>query len=472
MQNQNSLRLLALLACAALLGSCGGKTEPPQPEQTETEPFDSETTAEKDTETQEPIDYSALGKIPFEGLETTAESDFSYSVTESGACVTAYLGSAQRVRVPDTLGGRPVTAIGDGAFRNCTTVKVLYLPDSVTDYGEDTLVGMTSLYALHAPLPTDTDKCFLGWLFGAETYERNNVEDLRRVDFFELGGTVTEIPSYAFFDCNDLITVAIQESVSEIGAYAFARCASLQFLNLSNIATVGEGALFGCSSLQDVTFGESLKSIGRSALSGCTSLKCLTLPFVGESRTEHRYLGWLFGADAAEQAMGVYPSGLREIVLTQSAESIANDAFYAVPLRILTVHGNLGEIGARAFADCTNLKSICFSGGLKTIRENAFAGCSALTELTLPEGVETIGINAFLGCTRLERVTLPRTLSSLPACCFMGCERLKEIELGGVRTVGINAFRGCGALRSVRTESTVEFDDGNDAAKNCLRTDD
>ncbi len=44
---------------------------------------------------------------------------------ESGVRITSYSGNAETLVIPETLGGKPVIAIGSGAFSNCSAVKTL-----------------------------------------------------------------------------------------------------------------------------------------------------------------------------------------------------------------------------------------------------------------------------------------------------------------------------------------------------------
>ena len=455
-----------LLSAAVLLSACGKKPETPKvPETTEsvTAAPPSAPAPAPETGTEDPIDYEALAKLPFAELKESAEADFTVTEDADGVTVTAYVGSDERVRIPDRIGGKPVAAIADGAFRDCTGIKVLWIPDSVTKFGSDILVGATSLYALHTPIPTEEGKRFLGWLFGAKSWELNNTRDLRHVDFLEIGGTATELPDHALFDCNDLVTVSLPETMTEIGNWSFARCASLKRIDLSRVTLVGEGALLGCSALSEVNLS-ALERIGREALGNCNGLRRLILPFAGESRTENRFLGWLFGARTAETSEGLYPGGLREVILTDGTVSLADYAFYAATMRSVTVGTGATEVGVRAFGNCANLREVTLPAGIAAVREHAFSGCTALAELTLPSGVTELGINTFLGCTALECVTLPETLEILPNGAFLGCRRLKTVDLGGVREVGADAFRGCVALETVRTVGKVSFAEGNDRA--------
>ena len=57
---------------------------------------------------------------------------FEYSLTDSGAVITKYIGSLDTVHVPSSIDGRPVTKILEYAFSE-TNVKSVVLPDSVTE---------------------------------------------------------------------------------------------------------------------------------------------------------------------------------------------------------------------------------------------------------------------------------------------------------------------------------------------------
>lgn len=452
-----------VLAAAVLLFSACSDKQGDMTNITTTEAETDAKSADTTPVTEDPIDYEALGRIPFAGLEPSSAEDFTFTSDADGVTVSAYTGTDERVRIPDSIGGKPVVALADGAFRNQSGIKVLWIPDGVTEFGSGILVGASALYALHTPIPKEEGKRFLGWLFGAESYERNNVADLRHVDFLEIGGTDTELPDYALFDCNDLVTVRLPETVTKIGDFSFARCSALKLLDLSCVLQVGEGALLGCTSLAEVSL-PALERIGREALGSCNGLRRLTLPFVGESRTTNCYLGWLFGARTALESEGLYPGGLREVVLTDGTVSLGAYAFYAATVRSVTVGAGATEIGVRAFGECENLREVLLPAGVTAIREHAFSGCTALKSLTLPASVNELGINVFLGCTALERVTLPEALESLPNGTFLGCRRLTDVDLGGVREVGNDAFRGCNALETVRAAGAVSFGEGNDRA--------
>lgn len=91
--------------------------------------------------------------------------------------------------------------------------------------------------------------------------------------------TVTEIGHRVFQDCSSLTSVTIPNSVTKIGSWVFWECTSLTSVTLSNRITEIDYCLFyNCSSLTNIIIPNSVTTIGHSAFHGCTSLKNLIIP--------------------------------------------------------------------------------------------------------------------------------------------------------------------------------------------------
>lgn len=147
-------------------------------------------------------------------METTNATDFKYKIEFGGATVLSYIGTADTVAVPPSLGGYPVKKVGDYAFsgQNITAVT---LPESVTELGR-----------------------------------------------------------MVFHGCKILKSVALPDGVSAIGDGAFMGCERLEEVNLPRELRVIEGNLFnGCASLCRITVPEKVTSIIRYSFLGCVNLK-------------------------------------------------------------------------------------------------------------------------------------------------------------------------------------------------------
>lgn len=75
--------------------------------------------------------------------------------------------------------------------------------------------------------------------------------------------------------------------------------------------------------------------------------------------------------------------------------AIGSNAFKGnATLEEIHIPGYIESIGASAFEDCVNLRSVMFAEGLKMIDKRAFFNCPSLEgEFRLPEGLTSIGFN-------------------------------------------------------------------------------
>ena len=153
--------------------------------------------------------------------------------------------------------------------------------------------------------------------------------------------SVTSIGVLAFEDCDSLTSVTIGNSVTSIGNWAFCYCDSLTSITIPNsVTSIGEGAFCECTSLTSVTIGNSVTSIGKSAFSGCPIEKA-TIPTIAIS--------------------SIPKSVLKEVVII-SGENIEGWAFFGCDsLRSVTIGNSVTSIGGWAFEDCTSLTNITFN---------------------------------------------------------------------------------------------------------------
>ncbi len=461
---------MAMVLLMGVLFGCGKKTD--EPADTDGEPSVTVSDATKEPKPEDTTDYAALLAFQFEGLTDSPASDFTYTEADGSVTITAYVGMAEKVRIPSAIDGKPVSALGEGAFLDRKDLKILYIPDSVAAFGANILKGCDQIYALRTPLPSAEGTRFLGYLYGAMDHRTNNTAELRNLDFLEIGGTPTKLPSYSLYDCNDLVAVKLPETVTTLETYSLYRCESLKYLNTDRLTVIESHAMDFCLSLESLAFSDSLESIGLGAFENCLSLRRITLPFIGKNRTENAFLGYIFGAAQYGFSKGFYPSSLVSVTVTDDVAEIGECCFYECgSLRSVSLPDTVTSIGVRAFSGCSSLTEIQLPNGVTSIGDGAFSGCTALASVSLGSTLQSVGVNAFLNCVSLTEIVLPATLTALPNSCFHGCDSLKSVDLGGVSKVGKNAFYGCASLESVVTSiAKIKFEDGNQLVEDLLRS--
>lgn len=91
--------------------------------------------------------------------------------------------------------------------------------------------------------------------------------------------SVTEIGYKAFYNCRNLKSINMPNSISKIGQYAFSGCTGITSISMPNsVITIDACAFQSCSNLQHVSLSDSLIFIGERAFEYCMFLSSLTIP--------------------------------------------------------------------------------------------------------------------------------------------------------------------------------------------------
>lgn len=247
---------------------------------------------------------------------------------------------------------------------------------------------------------------------------------------------VTSIGDEAFFNCSNLTSVTIPNSVVSIGDGAFWYCKGLKDITISDsITSISNSAFSLCERLESVTIPDSVTSIGSGAFEECTSLTNITIPngvtSIGDSAfsgckiltsinvSENNGVysssdGILFNKDQTE--LICYPAGKQDTLynIPNSVTSIDDFAFSGCErLTSITIPDSVTSIGYSAFFSCTSLTSVKIPDSVTSIGDIVFDYCESLTSVTIPNSVTSIGYSAFYRCTSLTSVTIPASVTEI-----------------------------------------------------------
>ena len=152
-----------------------------------------------------------------------------------------------------------VTSIGDYAFRGCTGLTSVTIPNSVTSIGEMAFAGCSSLTSVTIP---NSVKSIGGGAFGDTGLTSVTIPN-----------SVTSIGGWAFEWCTSLTSVTIGNSVTSIEESTFKWCESLTSITIPNsVTSIGRQAFYNCSRLQKIYFGENVENIADYAFANCPYL--------------------------------------------------------------------------------------------------------------------------------------------------------------------------------------------------------
>ena len=200
--------------------------------------------------------YASDNNIPFVAVS------YLYKLNDDGRSVTItkYIEGAENVVVPDTIDGYAVTGIGALAFKDCTALKSVSIPNGVTSIGNAAFQGCTNLESVTIP---DGVTVIGVMLF----YECANLSGI------VIPAGVTRIDPAAFYGCSSLARVNIPNGVTFIGDSAFSECTSLTSITIPDSVTVIRYAAFcGCTGLTRIDIPDSVTTIGSIVFDGCDDL--------------------------------------------------------------------------------------------------------------------------------------------------------------------------------------------------------
>jgi hypothetical protein len=283
------------------------------------------------------------------------------------------------------------------------------------------------------------------------------------------GLPVTSIKNEAFFNCSNLTSITIPNSITSIGIDAF----------------------LGCSKLTSVVIPASVTNIGVNAFHRCNRLNSILVDVLNPAYSSSAD-GVVFNK---EKTRLVRCPGAKagSYVIPNSVTSIADCAFnYCTNLTSVMIPNSVTNIEIGAFGFCSGLTSIsvdaanpayinsadgvvfnkeknclvCYPGGkvgdyvipnsVTSIGNEAFMGCSRLTSVTIPDSVTSIGFYAFQGCSGLTSVAIPATVTTIDNCTFRDCTNLTNVTIpNGVVRVGWAEFCGCTSLTNLIFPSSV-----------------
>lgn len=463
-----------ILALACVLISCNSSDLPE--ETTATKPEETTTTTSEETTTTTPEETTS--EAPEEKFPTS--QGLAYEVNSDGkTCTVIGIGTCveSNVYVGGYIDGYKVIAIGDEAFRECNLKSItigdsvtsigkwafllssnltkVTIPDSVTTIGDEAFRFCSALTRIVVDGDNAAYKSISGNLYSKDGTVLLTYAIGKQSESFVIPDSVTTIGASAFASCFSLTSVIIGDSVTTIGSSAFYNCVRLERVTIPNSVTIIDSCAFAwCDNLTSVKIPDLVTTIGDEAFLSCSKLTSITIP---DSVTN-------IGNRAFEGC-----SKLTSVTIGTAVTSIGNDAFWSCSnLDSVYIYDiikwcdiSFSNYRANPLSNVVDLYLVkndspelivdfVIPDSVDVIKDYAFAGCKNLTSVMIPNSVTTIGNGAFHNCNNLTSITIADSVTTIGDEAFCFCNRLTSITIpSSVTAIGQNAFGFCFDLASV-----------------------
>lgn len=218
---------------------------------------------------------------------------------------------------------------------------------------------------------------------GIKTWAKNSIKNIIIPD------GIKKITEKAFYDCTELESISIPNSVTDIEAYAFCRC----------------------QKLKSIVLPKSIKKIKESTFKGCAELKTVSIP--------------------------------------NTVTEIEEDSFSdCKKIKVINFPSSIVKIEKHAFYNCTSLESIFFENESTKIETDAFRNCKNLKKINLRnyfiQNEFLISENTIVSILNydLENCIIPKN-TSIDWQLLYSCRNIKSIEISKPSKINEIDFNEC-----------------------------
>ncbi len=257
------------------------------------------------------------------------------------------------ISIPSKIEGYPVTTIDYNAFRDCTNIESVFVPDSVTRIYGSAFENCTNLNSVSIP---ET----LTWLGGSAF---GNCTSLKSVT---LPVNLSFIGDRAFYGCTNLTSIEIDENSSEFSSiegnlfnkqvttmlqYSIGKSESAYIIP-DGVTMIDTYCFEDCVNLSSITIPESIQEIRMTAFRDCPNIK--NVYYYGTQDEWNKVL------------IGTYNDGLTGATIhfikprTETVLSNNDKTFTITPINIAT--GNMVILALYNGTALVEMQSLVYNG--------------------------------------------------------------------------------------------------------------
>jgi len=391
-----------------------------------------------------------------------------------------------------------IESTGQQAFWNATSLTNIVLPDSLIEIADWAFYNNSALTSIDIPKNVETIgiEAFSQSENLSTIYFRSNDSlktikeyafyDMISLTSFTVPNTVETIEYGAFYGTYDLHTFTFEEdsSLTYFGGYQFDSNREITSIELpETVEYFGFGMFRDATNVETVYFNDSLEEIGNFAFAG-SSVETLELPSslkaIGQSTFNEATNLETLMVPAAVESIGsrafYEAENFREITFEDGSqlESMGSSVFAYSAIETLDLPEQLKTIDANSFRSTPQLEYVNFEGNVPkgfSVEDGAlfnedmtmlyhYPAANGETSYTIPETVTAIASYAFMFHQTLFEVNLPSNLEEIGYSSFREMDTLGSITIpDSVTTIYRNAFRDTESLITLNISVNSSLED-------------
>ena len=444
----------------------------------------------------------------------------AYSVRAANTSISG------NIEIPQTYNGKPVVVIQNSAFKDCSNVTSVLIPNSIKSIGINAFENCSNITETTIPE-------------GVTLIGNNTFLGCEKLASVTLPTSLENIGANAFAGCTSLTSIVLPKNIQEIGANAFANCTKLATIEVfgDTPATLKTGVF--PSSVSKIYVKPSLVSTYKAAwaeykdkivgfteysitynLNGgtndnrnITSFTKIDVPIKLYDPTKENadFLGWYATSDFSGEKVTeittvsnvtLYARWDLKMTITYVLNGGTNSAANLSTITESMLPYSLGDPLSydmlfegwyyeaefknlankiETFGDVTVyakwgqgsievLEFVKLDNGNYSVKAKSGATLSGTIKIPAKyEGmiVEKIADSGFYNLTDITGIVLCSNITEIGSSAFYGCSNLVSVKLSTKLTIiGSQAFSGCSSLASIYIPSSVNSI-GNDAFRYC-----
>lgn len=416
----------------------------------------------------------------------------------------SYCNALNKIDIPDS-----VESIGSGAFACCTSLSTVTIGSGVKEIGTGVFAGCSSLKNISMDSGNESFVVDKGALYDKDMTKLYQYCPGRKDYIYNIPDSIESIGMYAFWGCQSLETVVLNNNIGTIPGYAFSNCRSLKTIELPYaVSSIGAKAFEDCISLTEADLPMSLQYIHDTAFDGCINL-VLTGP---EDSVAGDYAAEFNQRDKTTQAEyeDIFDTIIPTDDVEQSGNNDASSEDNAVQNNNVDVKDELGNmlgstviVGNQAVVFIDNSSGQVYDGSDKVFQtivgsgeevtingpqnqpgdmqtadskndgkgihipkykiykgaivDQAYYKNAALTSYEIPSDITEIGDFAFAR-SGLTSIFIPEGVTKIGYGAFYHCDDLNQVSLPTtIEDIEPEAFEETGFIENWKKSGSAEF---------------